>query len=197
MVGATDEDIGSSSAKTVDEALVPFGSEKEKANQVYNPDGKLSGLALGTLIARDRMMLEPARFVARVFSAAGQPAYYYRFSYVADSLRKENESVPGHPKGGAQHASEIPYVFNTVAAKYGPKLTGKEIKVAEAANAYWANFAKTGNPNGPGLPQWLGYAPANEELMDFTSAGRPEANPDPLQARLDLTASLAGAHESK
>jgi para-nitrobenzyl esterase len=48
------------------------------------------------------------------------------------------------------------------------------------------NFAKTGNPNGGGLPDWPAYTPQGDVLMDFSSTG-PVAKPDPWKARLDLT----------
>ena len=61
---------------------------------------------------------------------------------------------------------------------------------AQAANAYWVNFAKTGNPNGPGLPEWPAYQPKTDMLMDFTATG-PVAKADPLKDRLDLVEQLA------
>ena len=63
------------------------------------------------------MMIEPARFVARTIAAAGEPAYEYRFSYVAGSIRNK---VPG-----ALHATEIPFVFDTVKEKYGDALDAR------------------------------------------------------------------------
>ena len=53
----------------------------------------------------------------------GQPAYHFRFSYVAESMRKE---WPGAP-----HATEIPFVFDTVQARYGKDLAPADKKMAE------------------------------------------------------------------
>ncbi|MGH8143024.1 MAG: carboxylesterase family protein [Steroidobacteraceae bacterium] len=55
---------------------------------------------------------------------------------------------------GAQHASEIPDVFDTIAAVLGSSVTQEDQSVSEAASSYWANFARTGNPNGGSLPMW-------------------------------------------
>ena len=88
-------------------------------------------------------MVEPARMLARLTAAAGQPTYAYRFSYVASSLRGTTK--------GALHATEIPFVFATVRAKYRARHDGRRTKRSRRpANAYWAAFAKTGDPNGAG-----------------------------------------------
>jgi para-nitrobenzyl esterase len=87
---------------------------------------------------------------------------------------------------GAPHATEIPFVFDTVAAKYGDKLVPADKAAAEAANAYWAAFAKTGDPNGVGRPNWPAYDATKDILLDFAEQG-PVVRPDPWKARLDLT----------
>ena len=40
-------------------------------------------------------------------------------------------------------------------------------KVADLLGSYWTNFAKSSDPNGPGLPFWLVYNPKDEYLMNF------------------------------
>ena len=77
-----------------------------------------------------------------------------------------------------------------MAARYGKDLTDADRAIAQAANAYWANFAKTGNPNGAGLPEWPAYSPKTDMLMDFTATG-PVAKADPWKDRLDLVERLA------
>jgi para-nitrobenzyl esterase len=86
---------------------------------------------------------------------------------------------------GAPHASEIPYVFDTVKEKYGKALTPTDEKAAREVNAYWVNFAKTGDPNGPGLPTWPLYKTSSDQLLNFTTEG-PKGMPDNLKVRLDL-----------
>jgi para-nitrobenzyl esterase len=127
-------------------------------------------------------MVEPARFLAKTYAAQGQPTYLYRFSYVAESLRAQ---TPGAP-----HATEIPFVFDTVKAKYGDKLTANDAAAAKAANAYWANFAKSGNPNDAQLTNWPAYSAQTDSLLDFTNDG-PKAGPDAWKARMDVTEAAA------
>ena len=90
----------------------------------------------------DQQMGEPARYVARQLAAQGVPSYEYRFSYVAESLRKQ--------RPGAMHASDIPFAFDTVLTKYGKDLTEQDAAAARAMHAYWVAFAKSGAPKGRG-----------------------------------------------
>jgi para-nitrobenzyl esterase len=182
MIGANSRDIGFSFAKTMPEAVAPFGANQEKALAVYNPENSTDVRAVGTKIAADQMMVEPARFIAKQVSASGEPAYAYRFSYVAVSMRKEWD--------GAPHATEIPFVFDTVKARYGDTLQAPDTATAVAANTYWAAFAKTGNPNGGGLPNWPSYNAKADVILDFANNG-PVAMADPWKARLDLTEAVA------
>ena len=178
MTGATDMDIGFSQARTIDDVFAQFGEERKAlARSAYDPAGSGDVRRVGGTAASDRMMVEPARFIARTFSSQGTPAYVFRFSYVAESMRKE---WPGAP-----HATDIPFAFDTVKAKYEAALTPADARTADAANAYWTAFAKTGDPNGPGRPHWPAYDPARDVILDFTPAG-PQARKDPWKVRLDL-----------
>jgi para-nitrobenzyl esterase len=184
IIGATSADLGFVTAASKEELFASFGPAKAQAAAAFDPQGTAPLGAVKAAVGRDRMMIEPARFAAAEFAAKGLPAYTYRFSYVADSLRAKGA-------GGAQHASEIPYVFDTVSEKYGAKLTARDAAVARTANAYWANFAKTGDPNGPGLPSWPRYAARTDRLLDFRADGSVGAGPDPLKAELDAVAAAA------
>lgn len=184
IVGANSADIGFSRARTIDEAIAPLGGDRAAARAAYDPDHSGDAVLVGTRVAMDATMIEPARFVAASVAAVGHAAYVYRFSYVAQALRDEW-------KTGAPHATEIPYVFDTVSAKYGPALTAQDEAVAQAMNAYWVNFAKNGDPNGPGLPAWPRYEAGTKKLLDFSAGGTPKGGPDPWRVRLDLTEAAA------
>ena len=184
ITGATSADLGFTAAPTKDALFGAFGPHRDAAIAAYDPDGTVPLPVLKSLAGIDRMMVEPARFVAGEFAAQNIPSYEFRFSYVAESMKKEW-------KMGAPHASEIPYVFDTLPARYGEKLAPADKAIARIANAYWVNFAKTGNPNGKGLPQWPRYDTQRDELMDFGADGNAKAIADPWRARLDATAAAA------
>ena len=182
LAGANSAEFGFTTAKTMDEVFAPFGPNAAKAKAIYNPQNLTNVFAVGSLIASDRMFVEPARFTVRVMRAAGQPAYEYRFSYVAEAVRAQQK--------GAPHASEIPFVFNTVAARYGAKLTASDKAAAQAAHACWVAFVKTADPSSAGFPKWPVYDAARDILMNFKADG-PVAEPDPWKERLDLIEAAA------
>jgi para-nitrobenzyl esterase len=83
--------------------------------------------------------------------------------------------VPPGPlaeKMGASHAAELRYVFGTI-----PPQTSTDVdrRLSEAMIRYWTEFAKSGDPNGPGLPTWPAFEKGSEsylELGDKIESGR-------------------------
>lgn len=192
MVGANSSDIGNANAKSKDEAFGQFGANAGKARAAYDPDGAKDLARLNAEIGMDRVMVEPARFVAATFARQGVPVYAYRFSYTA-TPRRAGSSL------GAPHASEIPFVMDTVSERYGDGATAQDQQVAAAAHAYWLNFARSGNPNGrtrdgKKLPSWPRYDAARDAIMDFAADATAVPGPDPWKARLDATAASMPAH---
>jgi para-nitrobenzyl esterase len=185
VIGANSADIGFSFAKTFDELFAPFGKNAAKARAAFNPTGEAPLHAVAQNVAATQIMIEPARFVARVVAAGGQPAYQYRFSYVATAVRKK---FPG-----AFHSSEIPYAFDTIResmwSDFGKGITPEDLRIAGQMNDYWVNFAKTGNPNGSGLPKWPRMTAHGNELLNFTEQG-PKGETDPWKTWLDLVEAI-------
>jgi para-nitrobenzyl esterase len=186
MIGATNMDIGFVQGRTLEDLFKQYGLNAAKAREVYAPDANASVGAVALRMGGDQTMAEPVRHIARILTARGQPVYPFRFSYVAESLRK---TVPG-----AMHATDIPFAFDTVAARYGKDLTPADAAAAHAMHLYWIAFAKTGAPKVPGQPEWPAYSAASDVIMDFTNSG-PLAGPDAWRPRLDLAAAFSDAHE--
>ena len=89
---------------------------------------------------------------------------------------------------GACHALEIPFVFNTLDAPGAAAFTGgttPEAKaLADAMQDAWIAFARTGDPNHPGLPAWPPYEPAQRATMIFGPTCAVAADPYAEERRL-------------
>ena len=120
-------------------------------------------------------MIAGARSVAAAIADHGVPVYAYRFSYVAESLREP----------GAQHATDIPFFFDTQAIKYAAQTTARDNAMGKTVSAYLVNFARSGNPNGVGLTEWPRYSRAEDQIVDFTDSGKAVAQKDPWGAEID------------
>ncbi len=95
-------------------------------------------------------------------TAAGNPGYEYQFS----------RTVHGKEALGAPHASEIPFIFGTLAVWQNMrKYNDSDQQYAPQMQEYWTNFAKRGDPNGGKLVKWPKFDATARAYMDFTDAG--------------------------
>ena len=192
IIGANSADfVGFITADTKEALFSQFGDRKSQAMAAYDPDGTTELSKLLIMAGTDRVQTEPARFTAGVFASGGMPAYVYRFSYVPASLRDRWQN-------GVPHGAEIPFVFDTLDARPEAPWRPEDRQVAKVLNNYWANFAKTGNPNGPGLEAWPRHDPEKNEILEFgPSSAAPVAIVDPWKARLDVAEAAANLGRPK
>lgn len=113
----------------------------------------------------------------------------YRFLFARDIPIPPGQMANGRPVTardvGARHAGEIEYVFGALNSV--PKVTWEpaDRALSELMMSYWSNFAKTGNPNGKGLPIWPRYEASTGNAvmtLDVTSG----AAPDRTRARYEV-----------
>jgi para-nitrobenzyl esterase len=113
-------------------------------------DDAAAGPALGTVLG-DWNWACPTQASERLL-AARVPTYGYEFADPAPP----NIVLPDPPfPVGASHATEVSYLFDP--AGWQVPLTPAQQGLADAMMRYWTNFARTGNPNGTGLPAWSRY----------------------------------------
>lgn len=105
-----------------------------------------------------------------------QPIYRYRFDMAPPS------SDPKAPNTNAYHSAEIEYVFGQLDSKAGVPWRPEDRQLSEQMRKYWTNFAKSGDPNGPGLPKWPTYTAADGWSFMVLDT-RPSAQKDDLRDR--------------
>ena len=105
-----------------------------------------------------------------------QPIYRYRFD-MAPFMKD-----PNAPRLGAYHSAEIEYVFGQLDSKAEVTWRESDRQISDMMQKYWSNFAKSGNPNGAGLPNWPPYTAADGWAVMILSA-EPAAKKDDLRDR--------------
>lgn len=171
--------------------IAEMGEKGDQMLAIYGPLPRIAGKGgavqaglgkIGAEIVSDAAFVEPARTLAGLAAHAGQPTYLYQFAYISEDKRGELT--------GALHASEVPYVFNTLPVVPRETYSPADQAAAELVQTYWVNFAKTGNPNGAGLAEWPLYSAGEDRLLAFTNDG-PAILRGYHRARLDFLAENA------
>jgi len=162
-----------------------FGEKAAEFLKLYPTDTDASTLRSAQDFAGDRFIaFSTWAWLEAAAKAGKQPVYRYRFDL----------GPPADPKGpqlGAYHSAEIEYVFGQLDSKTDVTWKPENRALSAEMQKYWANFARSGDPNGPGLPKWPAYSAAGGwpvMFLDATSA----AHKDELRDRYLF---LAGAWE--
>jgi para-nitrobenzyl esterase len=108
----------------------------------------MTGKTLADAVFGDLIIHSQSRYLGDMMENVSSPSYQYYFSYLADERRATDP--------GVGHADEIAFVMQTLDADLNA-VTDKDREVSKLVSSYWVQFAKNGNPNGPGLPEWPAY----------------------------------------
>lgn len=115
--------------------------------------------------------------------AQGKPVYVYRFT-------RKIPATGQYAQYGAFHTGEVAYAYDNL--KFIDRslrpLDKTDDELARIMSSYWANFVKTGNPNGKGLPQWPDYSAPGRSILFFGDEVKAGALPD--GPRLDFLLGL-------
>ena len=142
-----------------------FGAQGDAIAAIYHGTDGPSATSAQDRMQSDYLLAASAR-EAQVLAARGMPAYVYRFTRLA----------PGSDPiaVGAFHSAELAYVFGTQASIDRP-WQPRDRELSQQMQHYWTNFAKTGDPNGAGLPAWPRFEATHEGVMELGDATRPIA----------------------
>uniref|UniRef100_A0A671U4M1 Carboxylesterase type B domain-containing protein n=1 Tax=Sparus aurata TaxID=8175 RepID=A0A671U4M1_SPAAU len=131
---------------------------KNGEDRVKNRDGLTEMLG-------DLMFTIPAIKTANAHRDAGAPVYLYEFQYTPKLLQERRPSFVG-----SDHGDELFLVFGFCFTTSHVKLSGEcseeEMQFSRTVMSYWANFARTGSPNGDGLAHWPKYG-AEEHYLEI------------------------------
>ena len=162
-------ELGKTFKQFRDAARPLYGNWASLAAADYMAKIILHGVPAVDQFTNDIVLACPMGAEAALVTSAGQHAFVYRFE----------RSVPGPGEAdlGAFHAIELPYVFNNFQARTFSWLpfTATDHQLSNVIQTYWTNFAKTGDPNGAGLPHWDAWTTAQEPFIAFGENG--EASP--------------------
>jgi para-nitrobenzyl esterase len=188
IVGSTADD-GPGAGPPLTAAEMPvfarqtYGDLEEKYLKTYPSTDDTQAKVAAHDLRRDRTIWG-AKAWADVQAATGKSkVYWYLFSHVSPLPASEIWDGKAAPEWGAYHGSEIVYVFNAFPLQDW-QWRDVDLKVGDLVSSMWTNFAKTGNPNGAGLPEWPAYDARNK--MQLNLSDHPNAQPCPYKAGMDF-----------
>jgi para-nitrobenzyl esterase len=174
---------------------------QDKAEQVlklYPAASDAEVIKAATELSSDRFIVYSTwKWADLQAKTGGKPVYRYVFSRIRPAMSAAmGNAKPGLAGGvikdasakpapaapapvGASHASEIEYALGNLASNKVYDWTPDDYKVSATMVDYFANFIKTGNPNGKGLPQWdaiTSNSPVKYMDIDVKSEQKPESD---------------------
>jgi para-nitrobenzyl esterase len=145
-------------------ALYPDTTDEQSERSAIDYDGD-TFIAFGTW-----------QWIEAQVKTGDAPVYRYHFELAAPPSKF-------HPGSFAFHSDDIEYVFGTLDTRPGAEWRPEDRKLSDEIMDYWTNFAKTGDPNGAGLPEWPRYDKTGEVMhLDRESA----ASNDTTRARYEF-----------
>jgi para-nitrobenzyl esterase len=153
-----------------------YGADAETFLRFY-PAGNDSEAAVSQLkLSRDQIFGAQNYAWANIQSSQGSKVFVYRFT-------RKVPATGEYVKYGAFHTGEVPYAYDNLQFVNRP-WEPVDHQLATIISSYWANFAKTGDPNGEGLPVWQAYNTTDKKIMVLGE--KPETRTLPDKESLDF-----------
>jgi para-nitrobenzyl esterase len=139
-----------------------FGVHAAEALKLYPGNDEAEVKASGIALAGDQFIAFATwRWMHLQRNTGDAPVYYYYFTKARPARRDGSAG----PDAGAVHSGEIEYALGNLATNHVYAWTAADYKVSATMEGYFANFIKTGNPNGTGLPHWPAAASKDGGLL--------------------------------
>jgi para-nitrobenzyl esterase len=144
----------------------------------------------------------------------GRPTFYYYFSRPRPPLARASAQPPQRPAAatgptagagptaapaaapaprGAVHSAEIEYALGNLDANPVYAWDAEDRRISRVMQGYFANFVKTGDPNGAGLPEWPRFASGRRQTIDAST----HASEETVRARYELLERLTTRREQR
>ena len=149
-----------------------YGADAPAIAALYPAGDDASATLARESLARDRGLASMYLWAAHRQAKSQAPIFAYLWTHV--------EPGPDAAKYKAFHSSEVPYVFGTLDTPDRP-FTALDHKLSEQVQAYWLNFVRKGDPNGPGLPHWPELTTADKLILNIGDDTRVQPLLDPAK----------------
>lgn len=136
-----------------------YGKLADELVEIYQPTSEDDLKVVHADFARDQLFASQNYTLAQIMAAQGQPTYVYRF--IRD-VPAEGDYIGFK----AFHTAEVPYALATL-SKVDRPWEESDYNLSDLMSTFWTNFAKSGDPNGPGLPKWEAFSSSNQQVMYF------------------------------
>jgi para-nitrobenzyl esterase len=180
LIGHTSDELGSfggrgtvTAAQFEKQIKSQYGPHADAILSVYPHSTDAEAAKSSKGISRESTFSWSTWTWARLQSQKGKgKAFEYFYDYHAPNV------------DGSGHGSDVPYAFQTLSGGREGAPKPEDLKLSDIISSYWVNFAKSGDPNGPGLPKWPSFSENNQQAMvfDATPGARPLPNLDKLKA---------------
>jgi len=137
-----------------------FGTKADDLLKAYSVHSRDEVLDASMELASARFISYGTWLWTELQTKTGEPVYRYLYAHP----RPEYTGTPGReaprpqkPARGAVHSAEIQYAMGNLDIDPRYKWEEADHEISKVMQSYFVNFVKTGNPNGPGLPEWPAY----------------------------------------